>query len=231
MRAKPSRRRSSQPRARATSTRRRICPEIGQRNGVDAALRHLVDRGDDVGVGCLGVIDVGRHGIDLGAQRLDGADQGAVVLVRIELQADAVALEVELRQHLGNALGGRLLRRHLRLQPDLAQRPAGFWAAGEFSRLRKRCDKVRLDADPPHHLHQAAQTFAGHQHQIVKGRCDDAPDPGLDRRGIRCVVDGEHRALQDVGALLGEQAGELRFLPGFQDQDAVAVQSVSHDSL
>jgi hypothetical protein len=29
--------------------------------------------------------------------------------------------------------------------------------------------------------------------------------------------------------LFGEQAGKLRFLARFQDQDAVAVQSVSHD--
>ena len=61
------------------------------------------------------------------------------------------------------------------------------------------------------------------------GLLDETPDPGLDRRGIGRVVDGEHRALQHVGALLGEQAGKLRFLARFQDQDAVAVQSVSHD--
>jgi hypothetical protein len=42
-------------------------------------------------------------------------------------------------------------------------------------------------------------------------------------------VDREHRTLQNVGALFGEQAGKLRFLAGFQDQDAVTVQSVSHD--
>jgi ABC-type oligopeptide transport system ATPase subunit len=35
--------------------------------------------------------------------------------------------------------------------------------------------------------------------------------------------------LQDVCALLGEQAGKLRFLAGFQDQNAIAVQFVSHD--
>jgi hypothetical protein len=42
-------------------------------------------------------------------------------------------------------------------------------------------------------------------------------------------VNGEHRALQHVGALLGEQAGKLRLFARFQDQDAVTVQSVSHD--
>jgi hypothetical protein len=42
-------------------------------------------------------------------------------------------------------------------------------------------------------------------------------------------VDGEHRTLQHVGALFGEQAGKLRLLARFQDQDAVTVQSVSHD--
>jgi hypothetical protein len=30
-------------------------------------------------------------------------------------------------------------------------------------------------------------------------------------------------------ALLGEQAGKLRFLAGFQNENAIAVQSVSHD--
>ena len=156
---------------------------IGQRNRIDAALRHLVDRGDDVGVGGLRVIDVRQHGIDLGALRLDRADQRAVILVRIKLQADAMAAQIEARQHLGDAFGCRLLRRHLRLQPDFAQRPAGLWAAREFSRLAERGDELLLDADPPHHLHQPAQAFAGHQHQIVAGLVDEAPDPGLDRRG------------------------------------------------
>jgi hypothetical protein len=35
--------------------------------------------------------------------------------------------------------------------------------------------------------------------------------------------------LQDIRALLGEQAGKLRFFPGFQDQDAIAIQPVSHN--
>ena len=115
---------------------------IGQRDRIDAACRHLVDRGDDVGVGGLRVIDIGQHGIDLGALRLDRADQHAVILVRIELQAEAMAAEIDARQHLGDAFGGRLLRRHLRLQPDLAQRPAGFWAAREFARLAERGDEI-----------------------------------------------------------------------------------------
>jgi hypothetical protein len=42
-------------------------------------------------------------------------------------------------------------------------------------------------------------------------------------------VDGEHRTLQHVRALLGEQAGKLRLFAGFQDENAIAVQSVSHD--
>jgi hypothetical protein len=36
-------------------------------------------------------------------------------------------------------------------------------------------------------------------------------------------MDGEHRTLQHVRALLSEQAGKLRFLTRFQDQDAVAI--------
>jgi hypothetical protein len=114
------------------------------------------------------------------------------------------------------------------MPPDLAQRPAGFWAAGEFARLADRGDEVPLGIDPPRHLHQAAQAFAGHQHQVVERRCDETPDPGLDRRGIGGVMDGEHRTLQHIGALFGQQAGKLCFLARFQDQDAVTVQSVGH---
>jgi hypothetical protein len=44
-------------------------------------------------------------------------------------------------------------------------------------------------------------------------------------------MDGDHRTLQHIRALLGEQAGKLRFLVRFQDQDAIAVQSVSHGLL
>ena len=141
-----------------------------------------------------------------------------------------MSLEIEPRQHLGDAFGGRLLRRHLRLQPDLAQRPAGFWAAGEFPGLADRGDEGPLDVHAAGHLHQPAQAFAGRQHQIVERLVDETADPGLDRRGIGGVVDGEHRTLQHIRALLGEQAGELRLLARFQDQDAVAVQSVSHDA-
>jgi len=42
-------------------------------------------------------------------------------------------------------------------------------------------------------------------------------------------VNSEHRALQDVGALLTEQVGELRLFARFQDEDAVSAQSVGHD--
>jgi hypothetical protein len=41
-------------------------------------------------------------------------------------------------------------------------------------------------------------------------------------------VDGEHRALQHIGALLRKQAGKLGFLAGFQNENAIAIQSVSH---
>jgi hypothetical protein len=42
-------------------------------------------------------------------------------------------------------------------------------------------------------------------------------------------VDSEHRALQHIGALFRQQAGKLGFLAGFQNQNAIAVQSVSHE--
>jgi hypothetical protein len=41
-------------------------------------------------------------------------------------------------------------------------------------------------------------------------------------------VDAEHGALQDFGALVSQESGELGFLPGFEDQDAIAVQSLDH---
>jgi hypothetical protein len=42
-------------------------------------------------------------------------------------------------------------------------------------------------------------------------------------------VNGEHRALQDIRPLFGEQAGELRLLARFQDEDAISVELVGHD--
>src|SRR5450755_753500 len=134
-------------------------PRTRQRNGIDAALRHLVDRSNDVGVGGLRIVDVGKHGIDLGAPRRDGADQRAMVPVGIKLQAHAMSPEIDACEHLGDAFGCRLLRRYLRLQPDLAQRPAGFWAASKFSRSAEGCDEFLLEIDPPRDLYQAAQTF------------------------------------------------------------------------
>ena len=77
------------------SIRRRIWPRLVSAIASMRPARHLVDRGDDVGVGGLRVIDIGQHGIDLGALRLDGADQRAVVLVRVKLQAEAMASEIE----------------------------------------------------------------------------------------------------------------------------------------
>ena len=65
--------------------------------------------------------------------------------------------------------------------------------------------------------------------EIVKGLLDGAADPGLDGGGIGRIVDRKHRALQYVGALLGEKLRELRFLARLEDQDAVAVQPISHD--
>jgi hypothetical protein len=103
--------------------------------------------------------DVRQHGIDVGALRLDRADQRAVVLVRIELQAEAMALRSK-RQHLGDTFRGRLLRRHLRLQSDLAQRPAGLSGARKLAGLAERRNEFLLDADPPGDLHQPAQAFA-----------------------------------------------------------------------
>jgi len=58
--------------------------------------------------------------------------------------------------------------------------------------------------------------------------CDETGNEGLDRRRIGGIMDLEHRALHDVGALFGEQAGKLRLLARFQDQDAVTVQSLGH---
>jgi hypothetical protein len=108
------------------------------------------------------------------------------------------------------------------------------WGSSPISRnarpgFSERPDKVLLGIDPPRDLHETAQAFARHQHQIVARPFDETADPGLDRRGIRRVVDGEHRTLQHIRPLFRQQAGKLRLLAGFQDKNAIAVQSVSHD--
>jgi len=141
-----------------------------------------------------------------------------VILVRIKLQAEAMSAEIDARQHLGDAFGCRLVGRHLRLQSDLEQRPPGLGSAGKFSHPPERGDEVLVGADPPRDLDQPPQAFAGHQHQVVAGLVDGAPDPGLDRRRIRRIMDGEHRALQHIGTLFRQQAGELGFLAGLQNQ-------------
>ena len=71
--------------------------QIGQCDGIDAPLRHLLDRGDDIGIGSLCVIGIGQHGIDLGALRRNGADQCAVILLGIKLQAEAMPGEIDAR--------------------------------------------------------------------------------------------------------------------------------------
>jgi hypothetical protein len=70
-----------------------------------------------------------------GAARFDRGDQGAVVLVGIELQPDATAGQIEAGQHRGDALRGGHLRGVVGLQPDLAQRSAGLRAPRESARL------------------------------------------------------------------------------------------------
>ena len=90
------------------------------------------------------------------------------------------------------------------------------------------CDEFLIQRNFSRRLHQPPQAFAGHQHEIVEGTLDRAANPGRDGGGIGWVVDRKHRALQHIGALLGKELRELRFLARFQDQDAVAVQPISH---
>ena len=89
----------AQPRFASTRLRNLEQPadltQVGQRDGIDAPLRHLLDRGDDIGVGSLCVIGLGQHGIDLGALRRNGADQCAVVLLGIKLQAQAMSGKID----------------------------------------------------------------------------------------------------------------------------------------
>ncbi len=128
-----------------------------------------------------------------------------MVLVRIKLKADASPLQIEPAQHFDHALGGRLLRGLLRIEGDLAQRLAGLRAAGEFSRFGEGCDQSLVETTAPRELHDPPQAFARHQHEVVKGLVDGAADPGLDRGGIGRVVNGEHRALHDIGTLLRQK--------------------------
>ncbi len=200
-----------------------------QRDGVDAAVGHFLDRLDDVGLRRLRIVDVGQYRIDLGALRGDGVDQRAVIALGIELQPEAVLLEIDPLQHLGDSLRRRGLGRDMRLEADLAQRASGLGAASETARRTERLDERLIEADTRCDLHQPAQAFAGRQHQIVERLVDAAPDPGFDRCRIGGVVDDEHRTLQHVGALLGEQPGELGFFPGFEDEDAITVEFVRHN--
>ena len=73
---------------------------------------------------------------------------------------------------------------------------------------------------PPDYKDPAVLKQALADLKTVLGPDDKRPPPS--RYGSK----GEH-----VRALLGEQPGELRLLARFQDQDAVAVEPVSHDSL
>ena len=107
----------------------------------------------------------------------------------------------------------------VRLQSDLAQRLVRLWAARKRAGLADGRDKRLIEADPPRSLDEAPQPFAGCQHQIVMRGLHAALDPVLDGRGVRRVADGEHRALQNLRALLRQQAGELRFLARLEDQD------------
>jgi len=114
------------------------------------------------------------------------------------------------------------------LQSDFAQRPAGLGAAGEGARFAERRNEFLRYVEARRDLQQAPQTFTGGQHQIVARPSHEPLDPCFDRRGIRRVLDAEHRALQHIGALLGEQASELCFLACLENQDAIAVQPLNH---
>ena len=131
-----------------------------------------------------------------------------MVAVGIKLQADAMAVEIEPRQGFGDAFGCRLIGGDRRLQSDLTQRLARLRAARKRASLADGSDKRLIETDPPRSFDEAPQPFAGRQHQIVMRGLDAAPDPVLNGRGIRRVADGEHRALQNLGALLHSASGQ-----------------------
>jgi hypothetical protein len=92
----------------------------------------------------------------------------------------------------------------LRLEPDLAQRPAGLGTPRILPRFAQGGNKGCFDVHATRYLEQATQPFAGRQHQIVASGFDETRDPGFDRRGIRSVADDEHRALQHIRPLFSE---------------------------
>ena len=170
------------------------------------------------------------------------AEQGADVvqcpMFTIHDAPDSTPIEAWIRRFIQRPcddlvlMTGEGLRRLMKVVRRIGVEPefiAALGKARKFSRCSDRGDKVLLDVHASRDLHQAAQPFTGHQHQIVARVLHETPDPRLDRIGIRRVMDGEHRTLQYIRALLSEQAGKLRFLARFQDQNAIAVQSVSHE--
>ena len=200
-----------------------------QCDGIDRALRQFVNRMQDVRLGDTRVIDVRQHRIDLSAPRFDAANQYAVILIRVQLQSNPSAVQVEPRQHVRHAFRGWPVGRYGGVDSDIAQCPAGLRAAGKGARLPDRRDERLIDAHTARHLQDAPQPFAGHEHQIVRRRIDRAFDPGLNRRRVGRVLNGEHRALQDVSALFRQKVRELRSLAGLKDQNTETGKSVSHD--
>ena len=69
---------------------------------------------------------------------------------------------------------------------------------------------------------EEAEKSLADQHQIVERLVDRVFDPAADRVLIGRVLDGKHRALEHVRALVPQQAGKLGFLAGFQNEDAVS---------
>ncbi|CEG07331.1 hypothetical protein BN961_00720 [Afipia felis] len=114
------------------------------------------------------------------------------------------------------------LHDHFGGEADLAERIHGLGATRVFSWPSQCGNEFIFEADPFGRSHQPPHALAGHQHQIVERLVDRVFDPAADRVLIGRVLDGKHRALEHVRALVPQQAGKLGFLAGFQNEDAVS---------
>ena len=195
-RARPARSVASSPASVATCHRRSTCDAlvnaIASTRPSPSASTSSLDRGLVAGRR----VDVGRDRGDAGAGRLQEVDERPVRLLAVKLHADAAAAQIQPRQLVDHARRRRHRRRQGRRQPDVVQRARRLRTAGYRARAADGGDHLGADADPLGGREQAAQTFAGEQHQIVHAVGHERAQPRLDGALIGGVLDGDQRTAQ-----------------------------------
>ena len=140
----------------------------GEGDGVDATAVERVDerhhRRDVAGRG----VDVGRHAADGRVGTLERLDERPVGLLAVELQADAVAAEIERAQRLDHAGRGRHRRGEIGRQADLVQRARRLRAARHLAGAPQRRDGLRVNAESLGRREQAPQPLAREKDDVVE---------------------------------------------------------------